>query len=148
MLPSRLLPFAAVLLLAACEAATPDHSVAVALRSEIRQLPGGDSVELQATGPAVVRNGSPGHLITYFPFRPFADTAGLEALALVVMREVQGELPSPLPPFVVLRAVDRRATDRQGGWGTYEQRSYGVVFRRNAQGQWYRKRDSTVVSGL
>ena len=105
------------------------------LSDSVVHLPTGDSLEFQATGPAEVPDRPPGLMITYHPFFPIADTARVKSAALALFRAVRERAGgTPPPPFVVLRAVGRRAAERRG---TYEQQVFGVVLERRPDGRWY-----------
>jgi hypothetical protein len=105
------------------------------LSDSVVHLPTGDSIEFQATGPAEVPNSLPGLMITYYPFFPIADTARVKSAALALFHAVRARAAgAPPPPFVVLRAVDRRAAERRG---VYQQQVFGVVLERRSDGRWY-----------
>ena len=106
------------------------------LSERVVQLPTGDSVEFQATGPLVIPEAGTGLLVTYYPFQPFDDTLRLRATAVALFRELRPRLDSAPPPFVGLRAVDRRAAERMRA-GTYAMRTFGVIVERRPDGRWY-----------
>ncbi len=104
--------------------------------TRIVQLRTGDSLELQATGPALVHGGPTGVLVTYHPFAQFSDTAKLHSMALEFFRTLRPQLDSVASPFAVLRAVNRRAVERNQT-GFYGMQAFGVVFEHRRDGKWY-----------
>ena len=105
------------------------------LADTIVRLSSGDSVEFQATGPAIVPGKAPGMMITYRPFFSLADTLRIHAVALEFFRTLLPQLPGP-PPFVVMKAVDIPAATRNQG-GVYRFSAFGVVLERHSDGRWY-----------
>jgi hypothetical protein len=105
------------------------------LADSVVHLPGGDSLEFQATGPAVVPTSAPGLMITYHPYFSLADTARVRTLALAFFESLLPHL-GDTPPFVVLRAVDVPAARRNQG-GVYHLNAFGVVLEQHRDGRWY-----------
>jgi hypothetical protein len=104
------------------------------LSDSVVHLPTGDSIELQATGPVEVPDKPLGVMITYHPFFPIGDTARVKSNALALFRAVRARAAGTPPPFVVLRAVSRRAAERRG---VYQQQAFGVVLEQRSDGRWY-----------
>ena len=125
------------------EASTGKVTIYGRLSDSVVRLPSGDSLEFQATGPAVVQSGPPGLLVTYRPFVPISDTARVRQVALGLFRTLEPRLASNAP-FVALRAVDRSAAERRRV-GLYDMHSFGVVIERRADGRWYPLDESTPV---
>lgn len=115
------------------------------LADSVLRLPSGDSVEFQATGPAVVPGQPTGALVTYYPFGAGDDTLRLRAVALEFFRALRPRLRGA-PPFVVMRAVDVRAADRQRV-GTYTMHNFGVVIEHRGDGRWYVLGEAAPVPG-
>ena len=106
-------------------------------------LPTGDSVEIHASGPAVVPEKPPGLVVTYHPFFSIDDTVRTRTVALALFRTIEPRL-DPKPPFVVLKAVDRSAAERSGP-GFYSMHSFGVVLDHGPDGRWYPLGESTPI---
>jgi len=104
------------------------------LSDTVVRLSNGDSVEIQATVPAVIPDGKPGTMVIYYPFRDFSDTVRLEQTAVALLAQLRPHFDSAPPPFLVLRAVNRRSRDRKG---FYRVQYYGVVVQQHADGHWY-----------
>jgi hypothetical protein len=115
------------------------------LSDSVVRLPSGDSVEFQATGPAIVDSGPPGLLVTYFPFSGLTDTLRVRAVALEFFRVLRPRIYGE-PAFVAMRAVDVRAADRQRV-GLYTLHSYGVVVERRGDGKWYVSGEAAPLPG-
>ena len=119
----------------AARAALPDNVTAYGhLSDTVVHLASGDSVELQASGPAVVADGAPGLLVTYFPFAGLADTVHVGRNAVELFAALRPSIGAA--PFVALRAVDVRAGARRRA-GAYQMNTFGVVLER-CGGGWCR----------
>jgi hypothetical protein len=105
------------------------------LSDSVVHLPGGDSVELQARGAAVVPNQPPGVLITYHPFFALSDTVRVRAAAVALFHLLLPTIKTS-PHFVVFRAVDIPAAERNKV-GAYHMSAYGIVFALHDDGRWY-----------
>ena len=113
------------------------------LSDSIVLLPNGDSLEFQATGPAIVPNRPHGLLVTYYPFADLADTIRLRSIAFEFFRTLMPRLQPP-PEWIVMRAVNVRALRRNQG-GLYPMRAYGVVLERRSDGYWYPMNESQPI---
>jgi hypothetical protein len=104
------------------------------LWDRIVHLPSGDSVQVQSSIPAVVPNAPTGLLLTFHPFFPLTDSARVRAVAVALFQGMLAHTDTALPPFVVLRAVDKSSAERIGA---YRMSAFGVVLERHADGVWY-----------
>jgi hypothetical protein len=111
------------------------------LTDSIVYLPYGDSLEFQATGPAVVPHEAPGLMVTFHPFFSLDDTVRVRKAALVFFQSLLPRLTGP-PPFIVLRAVDVPAARRNQG-GYYPLHAFGVVLETHDDGRWYELHQTT-----
>ena len=105
------------------------------LSDSVVHLPGGDSVQVQASGPAIVPNQPQGLLITYHPYFALADTARVRVVAVALFQYLLPKMTGA-PKFVVLRAVNVSAAERNKG-GYYQMNAYGIVMAYHDDGRWY-----------
>ena len=131
-----------MVLLASLACATPQNEVAGRLSDTVIHLDNGDSVELQATVPAVVEGSPPGRMVIFHPFSDFSDTAQLRQTAIALFHYLQPGLDSAAPPFLVLRAANLPAAQRKG---FYNIENYGFVLEHRPDGKWYFLHDSDPV---
>ena len=110
------------------------------LSDTVVHLSTGDSVEFQATGPAVVPNKAPGLLVTFRPYFTLGDTVRVRAAAIAFFQTLPPSMTAD-PAFVVMRAVDVPAARRNKG-GYYDLKTFGVVLERHGDGRWYGYQDS------
>jgi len=113
-----------------------------ALSDTVLHLAGGDSAELQSSGSVQVPNEPDGLMVTYHPYGGAKDTVYLTRTALAVFDELRPHFTNGEPPWIVLRAADRTAAERNGGG---HDRFYGVVLEKHTDGRWYRLHESTPV---
>ena len=113
------------------------------LADSVVHLQSGDSLEFQATGAATVDSGPPGLMVTYFPFAGLSDTSRVRSVALEFFRQLRPHMFGN-PAFVVMRAVDVRASVRQQT-GLYSMHTYGVVIEKRADGRWYPMGEAVAV---
>ena len=113
-----------------------------ALSDTVLHLAGGDSAELQSAGSVQVPNEPDGLMVTYHPFAKTTDTAYLKRTALAVFDAVRPHFTNGEPPWIVLRAANRTAAERNAGG---HDRFYGVVLEKHADGRWYPLHESTPV---
>ena len=112
------------------------------LSDSVVRLPTGDSLEFQATGPATVPDQPTGLLVTYHPFVDIDDTVRVRNIAYSFFKTLRSDVERAGTSWVVMRAVDRRASARTG---QYELRSFGVVLERRKDGLWYRMDESQPI---
>jgi hypothetical protein len=105
------------------------------LSDSVVHLSSGDSVEVQSSGPAIVPNQPAGLLITYHPYFPLGDTARVRVVAVALFQFLLPRIKAP-PPFVVLRAVNLSAAERNRG-GLYSGKAFGIVLARHDDGRRY-----------
>ena len=110
------------------------------LSDTIVHLSTGDSLEFQATGPAVVPNKAPGLMVTFHPYFALSDTVRVRAAAIAFFQTLPPQMTAD-PRFVVMRAVDVPAARRNKG-GYYDLKSFGVVLERRSDGRWYGLKES------
>jgi hypothetical protein len=113
-----------------------------ALSDTVLHLADGDSAELQSTGPARVPNEPEGLLVTYHPYTDVTDTVRMRQAALAVFDALRPKFVNGDPPWIVLRAADRPAKERNRGGRDH---FFGVVLERHADGRWYPLHSATPV---
>lgn len=113
------------------------------LSDTIIHLANGDSAELQSSGPVTVPKQPQGLMVTYHPSFGIDDTARVTATALLLFDALRPRFVDGEPPWIVLRAADRAAAERNAGGG--RDAFYGVVIERHPDGHWYRLNGSTIV---
>ena len=115
--------------------------VATQFGDSVIHLPSGDSIEFQATGPAMVPNEAPGLLVTFYPFFAFQDSSRVRGSALAFLQMLLPILPER-PSWVVMRAVNVPAARRNRG-SYYPIKAFGVVVEYHKDGRWYELQDTT-----
>ncbi|MDB4906230.1 MAG: hypothetical protein JWO05_1014 [Gemmatimonadetes bacterium] len=105
-----------------------------ALSDTIIDVAGGDSVELQSAGTVTVKNQPDGLMVTYYPFFDLADTTRVRTTALAVFDVLRRRFENGGPPWIVLRAVNRPAVQRDSGG---QDHFFGIVLEKRADGRWY-----------
>lgn len=123
-----------IVLVGVTACATPQGEVFGRLKSDTLRLFNGDSVELQATLPAVIEGSPPGRMYIYYPFRDLSDAVRLRRIALGVFMHVWSDLAKDPPAFVVMRAVNLPTAQRTGQYNIV---NYGFVIERRQDGRWY-----------
>ena len=126
-----------IVLLVACDRATPHRTVYSSLSDRVVYLPDGDSVEWQNSLTAKVPDLPDGILVEFYPFRDMTDTVELRRQARAFFPIVHRELKDRNPAFFAFRAVSLPKSKRQG---IYQLAHYGFVFERRADGRWYEAR--------
>jgi hypothetical protein len=104
------------------------------LSDSIVRLATGDSIEWQSFGPARVTGEPDGMLVTYHPFFELADTARVRRVAIVFFDSLRTKFTDEEPPFVVLRAVNLTARERER---SAQLGAYGVVLEKREDGKYY-----------
>jgi hypothetical protein len=111
-------------------------TVTGALSDSIVHLAAGDSLEFQSFGPAQVTGQPEGLLVTYHPFVSMSDSVRIRRVAIVFFDSLRTKFRYGEPPFVVMRAVDLRASERMGALRV-PMHAYGLVLEKRADGRWY-----------
>ena len=98
-----------------------------------------DSVEIVASLPVTVRDGSVGWLVEYHPFIGLGDTLRLRQVTVALWPRIRPTLNLTDVDFVALRATTRR---KQKSIGIVRFEAYGFVAKPRLDGNWYLVGDS------
>ena len=107
-----------------------------ALSDSIVRLSPSDSIEWQSFGALKITGRPEGLLVTYHPFFDLADTARVRRVALLLFDSLRTKFDNGEPPYIVLRAVNLRARDRNQP-SAPALHAFGVVLEKHGDGHWY-----------